>query len=361
MYVPPPDPASIRLVFMGSPEFAQPSLRRLIDSGYAIVGVYTQPDRSGGRGRKLLAQPVKRLAEENGLPVFQPPSLRRPEAVAELAALHPDVIVVVAFGRILRPDVLSVPAKGVLNVHASLLPHYRGASPIAAALLDGKDETGVSIMLLDEGMDTGPVLAQRSEAILSQDTAGSLSERLAVLGAELLIATLPAWLAGQIEPQPQDESQATTTRLIAKADGVLDWSLSAAELWHRVRAYTPWPGAITTLDGAPLQILQAWPLEMAAGPEPGRIIAADSAWPVPPGLPRAAFAVGTGAGLLVPLTLQRAGRRPLEARDFANGERGLVGRRLGSRDISPFCQRLGEGEGEGEGSSPSGPPLAESA
>jgi methionyl-tRNA formyltransferase len=324
-----PDPSSTRLVFMGSPEFAEPSLQRLIDAGYCIAGVYTQPDRSGGRGRRLLAQPVKRLAEEAGLPVLQPPSLRRPEAVAELATLRPDAIVVVAFGQILRPAVLSLPPKGVLNVHASLLPRYRGASPIAAALLNGDEETGVSIMLLDEGMDTGPILTQQTEAILPQDTAGSLNERLALLGADLLLATLPRWLEGEIEPQAQDEAQATTTRLIAKADGLLDWSLTARELWRRVRAYTPWPGASTTLDGTPIQILQSWPIETAIAHEPGRIVPSDGGWTLPAELPKPAFAVGTGSGLLLPLVLQKSGRRPLEARDFANGERGLIGRRFG--------------------------------
>jgi methionyl-tRNA formyltransferase len=326
----PPGPSSTRLVFMGSPEFAEPSLRRLIDAGYAIAGVYTQPDRSGGRGRRLLAPPVKRLAEAAGLSVFQPESLRLPEAVAELAALDPGVIVVVAFGQILRPAVLALPPRGVVNVHASLLPRYRGASPIAGALLHGDAETGVSIMLLDEGMDTGPVLAQARETVLPQDTTGSLSERLASLGAELLIATLPRWLAGEVAPQEQDEACATTTKLIAKADGQLDWSLPASELWRRVRAFTPWPGATTTLDGAPVQILQAWPVDAAADQELGRIVPTQGASSVPAELPRPAFAVSTGAGFLLPLILQKAGRRPLEARDFANGERGLAGRRFGS-------------------------------
>lgn len=313
---------------MGSPDFAAPSLRRLIDDGYNVVGVYTQPDRAAGRGRHVAAPPVKRVAEEAGLPVFQPVSLRQPGAVAELASLRPDLIVVVAFGQILRPSVLELAPRGALNVHASLLPKYRGASPVAAALLNGEQFTGVTIMLLDEGMDTGPVLAQQTEPVLPQDTTGTLSARLAQTGAALLVATLPRWLAGQIEPQPQDESRATLTRRIDKEDGRLDWRLSARDLWGRVRAYTPWPSATTSLDGTPVQILQAWPLDDRETSDPGRIVALPHAVDLPDGMERARFGVETGHGLLLPLVLQKAGRRPLSARDFANGERGLIGRRF---------------------------------
>lgn len=314
---------------MGSPDFATPSLQRLIDGRYTIAGVYTQPDRGAGRGRRLEAPPVKQIALEAGLPVFQPATLRTPETVAQLAALRPDVIVVVAFGQILRPAVLALPPHGVLNVHASLLPRYRGASPVASALLDGAAQTGVSIMLLDEGMDTGPILAQRSEPVLPQDTAGSLGVRLARRGADLLIETLPRWLAGELAPRPQDPSQATVTRRLEKEDGRLDWRLPARDLWARVRAFTPWPGATTSLDGTAVQILQAWPFDGGEGLDPGRIVPAPRATP-PEGFARPAFAVETGQGLLLPLVLQKAGRRALDARDFANGERGLAGRRFGS-------------------------------
>jgi len=315
---------------MGSPNFAVPSLERLLDAGYSITGVYTQPDRPSGRGRRPAASPVKRLAEARGLSVLQPPTLRTPDALAELSSLAPDLIVVVAFGQILRRTVLALPPRGVVNVHPSLLPKYRGSSPVAFALLDGMDETGVTIMLLDEGMDTGPILAQRPEAVRPEDDAGSLSDRLALIGADMLAETLPAWLSGQLEPRAQDDALATTTRRIQKDDGELDWSLQARELCCRVRAYTPWPGATTSLDGTPIQILRAWPLDDASGAAAGEIVPLPAAAMVPANLGRPAFAVGTGAGLLLPLLVQRSGRRALPARDFANGERGLIGRRFGS-------------------------------
>jgi methionyl-tRNA formyltransferase len=319
-----------RIVFLGSPDFAVPSLERLIEAGYDLAGVYTQPDRPSGRGRHLAPSPVKRLAQAHGLPVFQPASLRTPEALDELTALRPDVMVVVAFGQILRPAVLALAAHGVLNVHPSLLPRYRGASPIPSTLLNGDAETAVTVMLLDEGMDTGPILAQRTEAILPEDDAGSLADRLALLGAELLVQTLPRWLAGEIEPQAQDDALASVTGRIDKNDGALDWALPARELWGRVRAYTPWPGAMTTLDGTPVQILKAWPLDGAAPGAPGEIVPVPAGASVPSALGSPAFAVATGSGLLLPLLVQRAGRRALPARDFANGERGLIGRRFGA-------------------------------
>jgi len=315
---------------MGSPDFAVPSLERLLDAGYSIAGVYTQPDRPSGRGRRLAASPVKRFAEARGLRVLQPATLRAPDALSELSSLAPDVIVVVAFGQILRPAVLVLPPRGVLNVHPSLLPKYRGSSPVASALLDGVDETGVTIMLLDEGMDSGPILAQRHEAPRPEDDTGSLSDRLALIGAELLAGTLPAWLRGELDPTPQDDRLATTTRRIHKDDGELDWHLPARELWCKVRAYTPWPGATTSLDGTQIQMLRAWPLDDTPGAAPGEILPVPAGAAVPAGIGRPAFAVGTGSGLLLPLLIQRAGRHPMPARDFANGERGLSGRRFGS-------------------------------
>lgn len=331
--------APARIVFMGSPEFALPSLRRLIDAGLNVVAVYTQPDRAIVRGR-VLPPPVKHLAESSGLPLRQPASLRRPEAIAELAALRPDLLVIVAYGQILRPAVLAIPARGALNLHASLLPRGRGPAPIAAAILDGLEETGVSIMQLDEGLDTGPVLAQEREPIDVTDTAASLSERLAARGASLLVDVVPRWLAGAIVPQPQDDALATRTRLIAKEDGQIDWRLPAHTLWRQIRAYNPWPVAMTTLDGTDVRILQAWPIDspisvQSAPPDatplqPGAILALAGRVDLPAELPRPAFAVQTGDGLLLPLLLQRAGKRVLSARDFANGERGLMGKQFGA-------------------------------
>ncbi len=315
---------------MGSPEFAVPSLRRLVEAGYAIAAVYTQPDREAGRGRRVRQSPIKEAAEAYGLPVRQPVSLRQPEAVAALAELRPDAIVVVAFGQILRPSVLRIPPHGVFNVHASLLPRYRGAAPVASAILDGQETSGVSIMLLDEGLDTGPVLAQRAELVLPEDTTATLTDRLATLGAALLIETLPDWLAGRIAPQSQNDAEATVTRRIKKQDGEIDWRLPAVELWRRVRAYNPWPAASTTLGGMPLSIFQAWPAPGQSGEPPGTAVPLAGSIELPAALPRPGFAVQTGDGLLLPLVLQKAGRKALPAREFLNGERGLIGSRLGS-------------------------------
>lgn len=307
------------IVFVGTPDFAVPSLRRLVADGHAVTAVITQPDRATGRHRsRLTPPPVKEAALELGLTVRQPASLRDPAAVAELRALAPEVMVVVAYGQILRQEVLDIPPLGVLNVHASLLPKYRGASPITAAILAGDAATGVSIMKMDAGMDTGPVLARREEAISPEDTAGTLSERLAGIGAELLGEVLPHWLAGEIEPRPQDEALATVSRLIRKQDGAIDWSLPAADIWRRVRAYNPWPGAYTALDGDHVTIWQARPLGGGPDAPPGTVVEATGE----------GFAVQTGDGLLEVLQLQRAGRRAVTAAEFLRGAPGLIGRRL---------------------------------
>lgn len=315
---------------MGTPRFAVPSLRALVENGYRVLAVYTQPDRPAGRGRRPLPPPVKVAAEELGLPVRQPPSLRRPEAVAELRELAPEVIVVCAFGQLLRRPVLEVPPRGVLNVHPSLLPRHRGASPIPAAILAGDEETGVTIMLMDEGMDTGPLLSQRRFPISPFDTTGSLSEKLSLLAAELLLETLPRWLRGELTPQPQDDSLATVTRPLRKEDGAIDWTRPARELWLQVRAYNPWPGAFTALDGELLHIWEAWPLPQDRAEAPGTVVSLsrEEAAQVPPEAGRAAFAVQTGRGLLAVLKAQRAGRKALPSDEFLRGMRGLIGRRL---------------------------------
>ena len=322
----------MRLVFMGTPEFAVPSLHRLVEDGYDIVGVYTRPDQPAGRGRTITPSPVKAAATERGLPVFQPPGLRRAEAVEELASLRPDVIVVCAFGQILRQPVLDIPPKGVVNVHPSLLPRHRGATPIQAAILAGDEEAGVSIMLMDAGMDTGPILRQRSLAISPWDSAGSLSEKLSRLSADLLGETLSLWLAGEIEPQPQDEERATHSPLIQKEHGAIAWTRPAVDIWRQVRAMNPWPGAFTTLDGEVLHIWEAWPLPAEGGPnEPGTVLPLSPAQKenLPREAQQEALAVQTGEGLLVVLRLQRAGRKALPAAEFVRGQRNLFGRRLG--------------------------------
>jgi len=323
------------IIFIGTPSFAVPSLLALAHAGHSIAAVITQPDRPAGRGRTPRPPPVKLAALDRGLPVLQPPALRDSDTLARLRALSPEVMIVVAYGQILRRDVLDIPPRGVLNVHPSLLPRWRGASPIPAAILAGDERTGVTIMLMDAGMDSGPLLAQNEAPVQESDTAGSLGERLAEGGAGLLAETLPRWLAGEIEPQPQDDSRATTSPLIRKEDGALDWSLPATDTWRRVRAYNPWPGAYTTLDGELLHIWQARPLDANSSARPGTLLELGEAWmndlPVE-AINQAAFAVQTGRGVLVPLEVQRAGRRALSAAEFLRGVPGLIGQRL----VSPI-------------------------
>lgn len=292
--------------------------------------MYTQPDRPAGRGRHLTPPPVKVVAQELGLPIQQPESLRDARAIGELSALSPDAGVAVAYGQILPPEALAIPAKGVLNVHPSLLPRHRGASPIPAAILAGDDETGVSIILMDAGMDSGPIVAQRSLPIEDTDTTGTLTDKLAVLAAELLGDTLPLWLNGDIETRAQDDSLVTKAPMLKKEQGEIDWSLPAVQIWRRVRAYNPWPGAGATLDGQRLLIWEAWPTPDGTSAAPGTIVSLDDALQLPPGLGPAGFGVQTGDGILAVITVQREGRRRMAAGEFALGMRGLFGRRLGA-------------------------------
>jgi methionyl-tRNA formyltransferase len=319
------------IVFLGTPAFAVPSLYRLADEGYEIAAVYTQPDRPAGRGRHLTPPPIKAAALAMSLPVRQPESLRDPSALAELASLHPEVGIGVAYGQILRQEVLAIPAKGMLNVHPSLLPRHRGASPIPAAILTGDRETGATIILMDPGMDSGPILAQRSLPVEDRDTAGTLAEKLAALAASLLAETLPRWLRDEIDPQPQDHSLATKTPLLKKEHGAIDWSLPAVRTWRQVRAYNPWPGAYTTLDGQVLHIWEAWALPGEGAP-PGTVVplTEEQRAELPPQVDQGSFAVQTGDGLLAVLSVQRQGRRRLAAAEFQRGARDFIGRSLGS-------------------------------
>jgi methionyl-tRNA formyltransferase len=303
-----------KLIFMGTPSFAVPSLEALVGN-YEIASVVTQPDRPASRGRKTVASPVKEVALAHGLPLMQPESLRQEEVIAQIRELEPQVIVVAAYGQILRSEVLSIPPFGVVNVHPSLLPKYRGASPIAGAILAGEEETAVTIMLMDEGMDTGPILTQRSTKIHPEETRGSLGERLSRLGAELLLETLQRWLKGQIEPQPQDDAKATYTSLITKEDGLIDWSLSAVEIWRQVRAYDPWPGARTWWRGKLFKILVARPLtEWAGKGKPGGVLNLTDG-----------VAVATGEGALLLEKVQLAGKRAMDIQDFVRGQRDFAG------------------------------------
>lgn len=293
---------------MGSPDFAVPTLRSLA-AHYPVVGVVTQPDRPAGRGRVLTPPPVKMTALELGIEVIQPEKLREPAAQERLQAWSPDLIVVTAFGQILRKSVLELPRYGCINVHASLLPRWRGAAPIQAALLHGDPTTGATIMVMDPGVDTGPVLAQQAVEIAPDDTAASLGARLAEAGASLLIDTLAGYLSGSIQPQPQDDSRATYAAMLKKEEGLLDFSRPAEELERRVRAYNPWPSAYMDWQGQPLKVHRARVALLAQG-QPGERAVID-------GLP----AVCTAQGWLVLEEVQPAGKRAMQGRDFLRGSR----------------------------------------
>jgi methionyl-tRNA formyltransferase len=299
-----------RIVFMGSPEFALPSLRALAGEA-EVVGVITQPDRAAGRGRALRPPPVKVLAQELGLPVMQPEKLRSPEVLAQLRAWQPDLIVVAAFGQILKPEVLDLPRHGSLNVHASLLPRWRGAAPIQSAILHGDEETGVTIMKMDPGLDTGPILSQRALRIAADDTAGSVSEKLSRLGAKLLIETLPGYLIGEIKPKPQPEAGVTYASMLKKEEGRLDFSQTADELERRVRAFDPWPGTFMDHDGATLKVLRVH-VESGEARTGDRLIQRDQP------------AVGARGGLLVLDVVQPAGKKPMDGKAFLSGARNWV-------------------------------------
>ncbi len=310
----------MRLAFFGTPDYAVPVLDAMLASGHQVVGVYTRPDRPSGRGRPTAPPPVKLYAEEQGLPVFQPSSMGRREAVDGLGALSPDVIVVAAYGRILPPSVLDIPPRGALNIHPSLLPRYRGPSPVATAILEGQSRVGVTLMLMDEGMDTGDILAQKETGTLPGETAGQLTIRLFSLGADLLRDALPGWLAGSVSPVPQEDAQATVTRLMVKEDGEMDWSLPAVQLERRVRAFDPWPGSYTSWKGKLVKVLKAVVMDndVAEGEHPGRVVSRG-------GNTDASTAVVTGLGLLGLERVQLAGGRPQDIQEFVRGHRGFEG------------------------------------
>ncbi|HHX63846.1 MAG TPA: methionyl-tRNA formyltransferase [Chloroflexi bacterium] len=307
-----------RVVFLGTPEFGVPVLEAL-HRHHEVVAVVTQPDRPSGRGRRLVAPPIKERALDLGLPVMQPASLRRDRAaVAALRELDADLFVIAAYGQILRQEVLDIPCHGCIGVHASLLPAWRGAAPIAAAILHGESETGITLMLTDAGMDTGAIIAQRRLTIAPDDTTATLSARLAELGAELLIDTLPDWLAGAIQAQPQDDDAATYAPPFDKSAGHIDWSRTAGEIDRLIRAMTPWPGAFTSLQGKNLHILRAQPLpDHHTSEEPGTVIETEEG----PG-------VATGHGVLLLREVQIEGKRPVAADAFARGRRDLIGSML---------------------------------
>jgi len=311
----------LKIIFMGTPFFAVPGLEALARLPYQMVGVFTQPDRASGRGQHLAESPVKKSAIALGLPVFQPEKLSAPEAFEQLSSLAPDLIVVAAYGHILKKNVLALPRLGCLNVHPSLLPKHRGASPVAGAILAGDEETGVTIMLLDEGMDTGPILARVPAPVLPQDTTGSLAEKLAKVGADLLAETVPLWVEGKIKPQPQDNGRATYTKVVNPQDGLLDWKLPARELWLRVRAFSPWPGSFTFWKGHRLKVIEVAPVGVTSD-QPGKVV------PLPAGSP-SLVGVATGSGVLGLLRVQLEGKRELVIDEFLRGSRDFIGSVLG--------------------------------
>ena len=298
---------STRVVFMGSPDFALPTLRALA-TNYDVVGVVTQPDRPAGRGKQLTPPPVKTLAEDLGLPIIQPARLREPAAVAQLRALAPGLIVVAAFGQILRQEVLDLPPHGCINVHASLLPRWRGASPIQAAILAGDAETGVTIMRMDKGLDSGPILSQRAMPIDAKDTAATLSDKLSSLGANLLVDTLPGCLSGELKSASQPEKGVTSAPILKKFDGELDPGLGAEELARKVRAFNPWPGAFIIWKGQPLKIHRAHAVQ-------GKKSAGEHF--VYDGQP----AIGTLDGVLVLDEVQTPGKKTMSGAEFLRGAR----------------------------------------
>ncbi|MGQ0667502.1 MAG: methionyl-tRNA formyltransferase [Nitrospiraceae bacterium] len=313
----------MRIVFMGTPEFAVPSLEALLKSDNQIVGIVTQPDRPKGRGQLLSPPPVKLVAQRAGIPLLQPLKIKTPDFLNALAAWKPDLIAVTAFGRILHAPILNLPPLGCVNVHGSLLPKYRGAAPVQWAVINGETETGITTMLMDEGMDTGPILLQDRIPILPEDTAGTLAPRLAALGGRLLVETITQLNAGTLTARPQDHAQATMAPLLKKEDGLLDWGLSAQALAHRIRGLSPWPGAYTFHGQERWNIWKAAPLQEPTQGLPGTII----------GSTKQSLLVATGSGTLELLELQTANSRRMPVGQFLAGHRVDPGSKLGTVNV----------------------------
>lgn len=322
----------MRLVFLGTPAFAVPSLRRLLEVGHEVAGVVTQPDRPAGRGRRLRKPPVMQVAEEMGLPAIQPVTIRDPEVVDYLRRLRPEVAAVVAFGQILPRAVLDIPLQGCLNVHASLLPKYRGPAPIPWALIRGETVTGVTIMEVVEAVDAGPILLQRKTPITAEDNAGTLQDRLALLGAEALMETLRALERGEVTRTPQDEAEATYAPKLSPDLGRIEWPRSAGDLWSLVRGLAPQPGAYTFFRGLLVRVLAAQPLPGPARHTPGTIVGLRKGVGVD---------VATGEGTLLLTTLQPEGKRVMTATEFTRGYRAEVGSAFASTREQSTAARTG--------------------
>jgi methionyl-tRNA formyltransferase len=309
----------MRIVFLGTPDFAVPSLGALVSAGHEVIAVYSQPDRPKGRGNQLAESPVKLAAKKFGIEVYQPERIRRPENVDELRGFAPDLMVVVGYGQIIPQSIIDIPQFGILNVHASLLPKYRGAAPIQWAIANGDHETGITIMRIDAGLDTGDMLLKSAVAIGPDETAPELSARLALLGAKLLVETICQLQAGTATPQKQNAAEATTAPILKKEDGRVDWSRSAQQVYDRLRGFTPWPGAYTTFRGQPLLVSWGNPAEAQTSPSATLLIRN-----------RRMF-VGCGeATTFELLELQPAGKRKMSAEAFLNGYKVETGEVLGA-------------------------------
>jgi methionyl-tRNA formyltransferase len=314
---------SMTIVFMGTAEFAVPTLRILHEHGYAIQAVVTQPDRPKGRGQQVIPPPVKVLAEQHQIPVLQPEKIRAPEVQHQLQTLAPDVVVVVAYGQILPKAILQIPKLGCINVHASLLPKYRGAAPIQWALIRGEHETGVTTMFMDAGMDTGDILLQQPVAIAAEETAGTLREKLSEVGAALLLETLQRLAQGAITPIPQPHEAATYAPLLQKEDGRIVWQESARHIVDRVRGCFPWPGAYTFWQGKMIKLLKVTTvpdIENVSALVPGTIVALTSEGPI----------IATSDGYIRLLEIQPENKNPMRCSDFCRGYHLAVGDKFGT-------------------------------
>lgn len=305
---------TVRLVFAGTPDFAATALRALLSTHHTLAGVYTQPDRPAGRGRKLQPSPVKQVALDHDIPVFQPESLKTPEAQQELASLRPDVMIVAAYGLILPQAILDIPVHGCLNIHASLLPRWRGAAPIQRAIAAGDTETGITIMQMDKGLDTGDMLLKSATPIDAGDTGGSLHDRLSMLGGNAIIKALRLLEKGELRGEAQDDALACYAHKLSKEDGHIDWSQSAVTIARLIRAFTPWPGTYTNLEQQRVRILDAVTTEEQSQMPAGTVIRRE----------REGIDVACGSGTLRVIRVQLPGSRAQSVNDLINGGKQLL-------------------------------------
>ncbi|MCD1629279.1 methionyl-tRNA formyltransferase [Marinobacter shengliensis] len=304
----------MRIVFAGTPDFAATALKALLEAGYNLVGVYSQPDRPAGRGRKLMPSPVKQVALDAGIPVFQPMSLKPEDAQQELASLKPDVMIVAAYGLILPKAVLDIPTHGCLNIHASLLPRWRGAAPIQRAIAAGDAETGITIMQMDEGLDTGDMLLKTSTPIHADDTGGSLHDRLAGMGGKAIVEALVQLANSELAPEPQNDADANYAHKLSKEEGHIDWSRSAIEIERLIRAFNPWPGTFTDLGEQRIRLHQASALDQSSDKLPGTVISRE----------REGVEVACGTGTLKVTSVQLPGSKAQSITDLINGGKQVL-------------------------------------